>query len=106
MPRAPRICRYRLPNRRIVHVEVESPVPIGFWRSVGHSFNAFFTESFLDECAFAAGQDPLVYRRAPLVGRPRYLTVLDLLESNSAGASPWVRVAGEESPCTSHSPPS
>jgi isoquinoline 1-oxidoreductase beta subunit len=79
---------YRLPNRRVVHVEVESPLPVGFWRSVGHSFNAFFTESFLDECAAAAGRDPLAYRRALLTGRPRHLQVLELLESRAHWGTP------------------
>ena len=79
---------YRLPNRRVVHVEVGSPVPVGFWRSVGHSFNAFFTESFLDECAAAARQDPLAYRRALLTGRPRHLKVLEVLESVSGWGQP------------------
>jgi isoquinoline 1-oxidoreductase beta subunit len=34
------------------------PVPVGFWRAVGHSHQAFFKESFVDECAHAAGRTP------------------------------------------------
>jgi len=37
-------------------------VPVGFWRSVGNSFNGFFHESFVDELAHAAGRDPLAFR--------------------------------------------
>jgi isoquinoline 1-oxidoreductase beta subunit len=35
---------------------------MGIWRSVGHSQNGFFTESFIDECAAAARQDPVAFR--------------------------------------------
>ena len=50
---------YEFPNARIAHQSSDSLVPIGIWRSVAHSHNAFFTESFIDEAAFAAGQDPV-----------------------------------------------
>jgi isoquinoline 1-oxidoreductase beta subunit len=56
-------------------------VPVGFWRSVGHSHNAFFSESFIDELAHAAGADPLAYRRSLLaqaLNTQRYQAVLDL----------------------------
>ena len=69
---------YALPNRKIEHVLTHEPVPVGFWRSVGHSYNAFFTECFLDECAHAAGQDPYEFRRALLKSRPRHRAVLEL----------------------------
>jgi isoquinoline 1-oxidoreductase beta subunit len=54
-------------------------VPVMFWRSVGSSQNAFAVESFIDELAFAAGRDPLDYRRALLAGKPDFLAVLDKL---------------------------
>jgi isoquinoline 1-oxidoreductase subunit beta len=50
---------YDFPNQRIAHVIVPSAVPLGSWRSVGHSQNAFFKESFIDEMAHAAGKDPV-----------------------------------------------
>ena len=42
----------------------ELDVPIGFWRSVGASFNGFFPKASLDELAHAAGADPLAFRLA------------------------------------------
>ena len=42
---------YAMPNRLVEHVLAHEPVPVGFWRSVGHSYNAFFVEGFLDEVA-------------------------------------------------------
>ena len=58
------------------HVPVDVAVPLGFWRSVGHSFTAFFVESFVDECAHAAGTDPGAFRLAMLEGSPRHAAVL------------------------------
>ncbi|HEX4236098.1 MAG TPA: molybdopterin cofactor-binding domain-containing protein [Caldimonas sp.] len=45
---------YGVPNQRISHVATQMGVPVGYWRSVGHSHNAFFVESFFDELAHAA----------------------------------------------------
>jgi len=67
---------YAWPAARIGHVIVDSPVPVGFWRSVGHSHQAFFKESFVDEAAHAAGQDPVAFRAALLAQHPRALAVL------------------------------
>ena len=67
---------YEWPAARIAHQTVELPVPVGFWRSVGHSHQAFFKESFVDEAAHAAGQDPLAFRAALLKKHPRHLKVL------------------------------
>ncbi|MBN3851274.1 xanthine dehydrogenase family protein molybdopterin-binding subunit [Paraburkholderia sp. Ac-20342] len=67
---------YEWPAARASHEIVELPVPVGFWRSVGHSHQAFFTESFTDEAAVAAKQDPLEFRAALLAQHPRHLAVL------------------------------
>ncbi|MGE0386408.1 MAG: molybdopterin cofactor-binding domain-containing protein [Gammaproteobacteria bacterium] len=69
--------RYSFAARRVEHVLVPVPVPLGFWRSVGHSYNAFFVESFLDEVAHASRQDPYRLRRDLLAADPRALQVLD-----------------------------
>ena len=66
------------PHQRIAHVATLSGVPIGYWRSVGHSHNAFFVESFVDELAHAAGRDPVDYRLALLKDAPRHAAVLRL----------------------------
>jgi isoquinoline 1-oxidoreductase beta subunit len=67
---------YAFPNARIAHQPVESPVPTGIWRSVAHSQNGFFTESFIDECAAASGRDPVALRAELLRGNERHLRVL------------------------------
>jgi isoquinoline 1-oxidoreductase subunit beta len=69
---------YAVPNQRIAHVATRSGVPVGFWRSVGHSHNAFFSEGFIDELAFEAKQDPLQFRLTLLKAAPRYAAVLKL----------------------------
>jgi isoquinoline 1-oxidoreductase subunit beta len=70
---------YDLPNFHVEYVRVEPPgVPTAFWRSVGPSHNVFVTESFIDELAAAAKQDPVAYRRALLGRNPRAKAVLDL----------------------------
>lgn len=69
--------QYAIANQRIAHVIVASPVPLGYWRSVGHSHNAFFKEAFLDEVAHAARRDGVEFRRALLKEHPRALAVLD-----------------------------
>ncbi|MEI7446245.1 MAG: molybdopterin cofactor-binding domain-containing protein [Burkholderiales bacterium] len=79
---------YRFPAVRVAHVAVDLPVPVGYWRSVGHSHQAFFKESFLDECAHAAGADPLAYRLALLEGRPRQRAVLELAASKAGWGTP------------------
>jgi isoquinoline 1-oxidoreductase beta subunit len=67
---------YEWPNARVAHRVVDLPVPIGFWRSVGHSHQAFFKESFVDEAAAAVGRDPVAFRAALLKNHPRHLRVL------------------------------
>jgi isoquinoline 1-oxidoreductase beta subunit len=67
---------YEWPNARIAHAAVDLPVPVGFWRSVGHSHQAFFKEGFLDEVAVAVGADPVVYRSELLRSHPRHRAVL------------------------------
>lgn len=68
---------YAIPNRHICSQNVPSHMPVGFWRSNGFSFNTFFSESFIDECALTAGADPLDYRRALLQNSKRHLAALN-----------------------------
>lgn len=69
--------RYSVPNLRLDHAVVPLPIPFRPWRSIANSFNGFFLEAFMDECAAAAGRDPLAFRRAHLQDQPRMLAVLD-----------------------------
>jgi isoquinoline 1-oxidoreductase beta subunit len=75
---------YGLPNFHVEYVRVEPPgIPTAFWRSVGPSHNVFVTESFIDELAAAAKQDPIAYRRELLDKSPRARAVLDLAAEKS-----------------------
>jgi len=70
---------YALPNLHVAYRQVEPPgIPTAFWRSVGPSHNVFVTESFIDELAAAAKQDPVAYRLALLDKSPRAKAVLEL----------------------------
>ena len=79
---------YAVPNLLVDWRELTVPIPVGFWRSVGHSQNSFVTESFVDELAAAAGQDPVAYRRALLKDEPRVRAVLDLAAEQSGWGTP------------------
>jgi isoquinoline 1-oxidoreductase beta subunit len=59
---------YAIPNIRVEVHQQTTPVPVLWMRSIGHSVTAFAIESFIDECAHAAGSDPLEYRLALLKG--------------------------------------
>ena len=79
---------YAVPHQHVAHVATHSGVPVGFWRSVGHSHNAFFKESFIDELAYAAGADPLAYRLALLAHLPRHAAVLKLAAEKAGWGQP------------------
>jgi isoquinoline 1-oxidoreductase beta subunit len=74
---------YQIPNQFIHYVDSPTHVPFGAWRSVDHSQHAFFTESFIDELAYNADQDPYQYRRKLLANEPRVLKVLDAVAAMS-----------------------
>ena len=79
---------YAVPNLLVDWRELTTPVRVGYWRSVGHSQNSFVTESFVDELAAAAGQDPVAYRRALLKDDPRMLAVLELAAVKAGWETP------------------
>jgi isoquinoline 1-oxidoreductase beta subunit len=56
---------------------------VGFWRSVGHSHQAFFKESFMDEVAHESAQNPLTLRLSLLKNHPRHAQVLQLATDKS-----------------------
>jgi len=79
---------YGFASQHMSHVATKSGVPVGFWRSVGHSHNAFFSESFIDELASATQQDPLAFRMKLLKDAPRYAAVLQLAADKAAWGTP------------------
>lgn len=79
---------YAIPNRAVGHIHVDDPAVIGFWRSVGHSMNDFFFETFFDEMTDAGGQDPYELRRRLLQGSARHRTLLEAVADLSGG---WKR---------------
>lgn len=66
-------------------------VPVGFWRSVGNSQNAFVTECFIDEFGAATRKDPVEFRRRLLAEKPRHLGVLNLAAEKAGWASPLAK---------------
>ena len=79
---------YAVAAQDIGFVESPSHVPTGAWRSVDESQHGFFTESFIDECAIAAGKDPLAYRASLLVDHPRHLAVLERIAKEADWEKP------------------
>jgi isoquinoline 1-oxidoreductase beta subunit len=67
---------YSVTSQDIGHVASPTHVPFGAWRSVDHSQHGFFTESFIDEAAHAAGRDPFEFRVEMLKDKPRLLAAL------------------------------
>jgi isoquinoline 1-oxidoreductase beta subunit len=68
---------YAIPERAVDHVPVAISLPTGRLRGGAHGYTAFFTESFLDECAHLAGAEPLSFRVAMLGSEPRLVACLE-----------------------------
>ena len=81
---------YDFGARLTEYVTHPSPVPVGFWRSVGASINTFAVESMIDELAFAAGQDPFEFRRNRLTN-PRWIAVLEAAADAAGWSAPLAR---------------
>jgi isoquinoline 1-oxidoreductase beta subunit len=79
---------YDIPRQKLECAMPEAGVPLGFWRSVPHSYNAFFIECFMDEVAAAAGKDPVALRRELLFRSPRHVEVLDRAAKEAGWAAP------------------
>jgi isoquinoline 1-oxidoreductase beta subunit len=79
---------YDIAATRHEMVKHEAGLRVGYWRSVSHALNAFANESFIDECAAAAGQDPLAYRMALLGKQPRHANVLRMAAEKAGWATP------------------
>jgi isoquinoline 1-oxidoreductase beta subunit len=79
---------YDVPNYFVDFAMRNTHVPVGVWRGVNHSQNAFFKECFIDEMAHAAGTDPYAFRRKLLEKKPQGLAVLDAAAKNAGWGSP------------------
>jgi isoquinoline 1-oxidoreductase beta subunit len=79
---------YAIPNISVQYHPTKNGVPVLWWRSVGHSHNAFVKESFLDELCAAGGKDPYQTRRALLANHPRERGVLDIVAEKSGWGKP------------------
>ncbi len=79
---------YAVPNVHVDYQLTDTGIPVGFWRSVNNSFNAFAVEGFIDELAAAAKQDPYEYRRTLLANAPRDRGVLELAATKAGWGTP------------------
>ena len=79
---------YAIDSIRVASQMHDPGVPIGFWRSVGHSQNAFVVESFIDEVAHALGEDPVAFRKKRLADHPRHTEVLRLAAEKADWGNP------------------
>ena len=79
---------YAVPNIHVDYVLTDTGIPVGFWRSVNNSYNAFAVETFIDECAAAAKADPFEYRRGLLTNAPRHRGVLELAAAKAGWGTP------------------
>lgn len=79
---------YAIDDLRVEWGWADPGVPLGFFRSVGHSFTAFVVETMMDELAVAAGRDPYELRRTLLAQHPRRRAVLDLVAAKAQCGAP------------------
>jgi isoquinoline 1-oxidoreductase beta subunit len=79
---------YDIPNLGVTLQSPKSPVPVLWWRSVGHTHTAFVMETMIDELAAAAGKDPVAYRKSLLAKHPRHLAALDLAAQKAGWGKP------------------
>ena len=85
---------YSVPDYRADYALRTLHVPVGFWRSVNHSQNAYFREHFLDQVARETGQDPYQFRLGMLKESPKQRAVLQAV----AAKADW----GEALPANTH----
>jgi CO/xanthine dehydrogenase Mo-binding subunit len=79
---------YTIANSVVEFVMVNTPVPIGYWRSVYPSQNVFALESFMDELAHAAGKDPLAFRMNLITAMPRMKKAVELTAQKAGWGKP------------------
>ncbi|HEX4041602.1 MAG TPA: molybdopterin cofactor-binding domain-containing protein [Xanthobacteraceae bacterium] len=79
---------YAVPNYLVDYAICATSVPLGVWRAINYTQNAFYKECFIDEMAHAAGADPYLYRRRLLRDSPKNLAVLDAVAQRAGWGSP------------------
>jgi isoquinoline 1-oxidoreductase subunit beta len=79
---------YTVPNLLIDHAMRNPHIPPHFWRGVNNNQNAIYLESFIDELAQAAGQDPLEFRRKLMANHPKHLAVLNAVAEKAGWGKP------------------
>ncbi len=79
---------YSVPNFLAEHAMRNPPVPPGFWRGVNINQNAIYMECFIDELAYAAGKDPLEFRRKLMANHPKSLAVLNAVAEKAGWGKP------------------
>jgi isoquinoline 1-oxidoreductase beta subunit len=82
------VAAYEIPATKHEIVKHEAGLRVGYWRSVSHALNAFANESFIDECAAAANQDPYAYRMSLLGTKPRFANVLKMAADKAGWDTP------------------
>ena len=79
---------YQIPNLHVNLHTMDVNVPVQWWRSVGHTHTAFSTETFIDQLAEKAKQDPVEFRMQLLAGHPRHQGVLKLAAEKANWGTP------------------
>jgi isoquinoline 1-oxidoreductase subunit beta len=72
---------YAVPNLKFTYQMHDTGVKVGYWRAVSHNLNAVALESFIDECANAAGKDPIAYRLSMLDMDPSHKHKLSIISA-------------------------
>jgi isoquinoline 1-oxidoreductase beta subunit len=85
---------YEIPNVYVEYVRLDTPVPVGFWRSVGSTHNAFTVECFIDELSHAAKKDSLEFRLNHLKNHKRAYKVLEVAAEKAGWRRPLKKGQG------------
>lgn len=85
---------YEIPNVYVEYVRLDAPVPVGFWRSVGSTHNAFTVECFIDELSHAAKKDSLEFRLNHLKNHKRAYKVLEVAAEKAGWRRPLKKGQG------------
>jgi isoquinoline 1-oxidoreductase beta subunit len=82
------IADYDIANIHVEYHDPKTPIPTGYWRSVGLSQNVFFAESFVDELAAAGRKDPVELRRRLHATSPRLVNVINAAAERAGWGAP------------------